>query len=43
MDKLVCPCVITQAQMAKMPELANQPQADLSRGLTVIKVAEKYG
>jgi len=29
--------------LAKMPELANQPKADLSRGLTVAKVAEKHG
>ena len=29
--------------LAKMPELANQPKADLSRGLTVAQVAEKHG
>jgi hypothetical protein len=26
-----------------MPELANQPKADLSRGFTVAQVAEKHG
>ena len=29
--------------LAKMPELANQPKADLSRGFTVAQVAEKHG
>ena len=29
--------------LAKMPELANQPKADLSRGFTVARVAEKHG
>ena len=29
--------------LAKMPELANQPKADLSRGFTVPQVAEKHG
>jgi len=28
--------------LAKMPELANQPKADLSRGFTVAQVAEKH-
>ena len=28
--------------LAKMPELANQPKADLSRGFTVSQVAEKH-
>ena len=29
--------------LAKMPELANPPKADLSRGFTVAQVAEKHG
>jgi len=29
--------------LAKMPELANQPKANLSRGFTVAQVAEKHG
>lgn len=29
--------------LAKMPELANQPKADLSKGFTVPQVAEKHG
>jgi len=29
--------------LAKMPELANPPKADLSRGFTVSQVAEKHG
>ena len=29
--------------LAKMPELANQPKADLSRGFTVAQVAGKHG
>ena len=29
--------------LAKMPELANQPKANLSRGFTVPQVAEKHG
>jgi ribosomal protein L13E len=29
--------------LAKMPELANQPKANLSRGFTVSQVAEKHG
>ena len=29
--------------LAKMPELANPPNADLSRGFTVSQVAEKHG
>ena len=28
--------------LAKMPELANPPNADLSRGFTVAQVAEKH-
>jgi len=29
--------------LAKMPELANQPNTDLSKDFTVAQVAEKHG
>ncbi len=41
-NRLSVPQRTLSDHLAKMPELANQPKADLSKGFTVGLVAEKY-
>jgi hypothetical protein len=42
-NRLGVPQQTISIHLAKMPELANRPKADLSKGFTVAQVAEKHG